>query len=188
MPTPFGIRRGRSLRYGLGAPHLRCGRLPRPAACGGRFRGAQPGDAPAPPRRYFCLVESVGYLTSDVREEGDGSSSRAWTGDRWFAGRRLWTGARSPTGGRQHAAAAFLSECHHVPGYQVLRPKARGRRRPYLKSASRDRTEGFVDRAAGRILEAFSKLTGRRSAGAKGKAARARGSTRGAKGRAKEHK
>jgi uncharacterized protein YjbJ (UPF0337 family) len=55
-----------------------------------------------------------------------------------------------------------------------------------MKSGSRDRAEGFVDRVAGRILEMWSKLTGRRSAGAKGKAARARGKGRGAKGRAKE--
>jgi uncharacterized protein YjbJ (UPF0337 family) len=55
-----------------------------------------------------------------------------------------------------------------------------------LKSASRDRGEGFVDKTAGRVLEAFSKLTGRRSAGAKGKAARMRGSARTAKGRAKK--
>lgn len=54
-----------------------------------------------------------------------------------------------------------------------------------MKSGSRDRTEGFVDRVAGRVLELWSKLTGRRSAGAKGKAARARGKGRSAKGRAK---
>ena len=50
------------------------------------------------------------------------------------------------------------------------------------KSARRDKTEGTLDRAAGRVLEAFSKLTGKRSAGAKGKAARARGRGRSAKG------
>jgi uncharacterized protein YjbJ (UPF0337 family) len=55
-----------------------------------------------------------------------------------------------------------------------------------MKSGSRDRAEGFVDKTAGRILEAFSKLTGRRSPGAKGKAARARGSGRKTKGRAKK--
>ena len=55
-----------------------------------------------------------------------------------------------------------------------------------MKSASRDRTEGFVDRIAGRVLELWSKLTGRRSTGAKGKAARARGKGRSAKGRAKK--
>jgi uncharacterized protein YjbJ (UPF0337 family) len=54
-----------------------------------------------------------------------------------------------------------------------------------MKSGSRDRAEGFVDRIAGRVLELWSKLTGRRSAGAKGKAARARGKGRSAKGRAK---
>jgi uncharacterized protein YjbJ (UPF0337 family) len=55
-----------------------------------------------------------------------------------------------------------------------------------MKSGSRDRAEGFVDRIAGRILELWSKLTGRRSAGAKGKAARARGRGRAVKGRAKK--
>lgn len=53
------------------------------------------------------------------------------------------------------------------------------------KSATRDKVEGAVDKAAGRVLEAFSKLTGNRSAGAKGKAARGRGAGRSAKGRAK---
>jgi uncharacterized protein YjbJ (UPF0337 family) len=56
----------------------------------------------------------------------------------------------------------------------------------HMKSSSRDKTEGFVDRIAGRVMELFSKLTGRRSAGAKGKAARARGKGRSAKGRAKK--
>jgi uncharacterized protein YjbJ (UPF0337 family) len=53
------------------------------------------------------------------------------------------------------------------------------------KSGRRDKAEGAVDTVAGRILEAFSKLTGNRSAGAKGKAARGRGSARSAKGRLK---
>ena len=54
------------------------------------------------------------------------------------------------------------------------------------KRWQRDKAEGTVDKLAGRILEAFSKLTGNRSAGAKGKAARARGTGRSAKGRAKK--
>ena len=53
------------------------------------------------------------------------------------------------------------------------------------KSARRDKAEGTVDKVAGRVLEAFSKLTGRRSAAAKGKGARARGAARSAKGRIK---
>jgi uncharacterized protein YjbJ (UPF0337 family) len=53
------------------------------------------------------------------------------------------------------------------------------------KSSTRDKVEGGIDKAAGRVLEAFSKLTGNRSAGAKGKAARGRGAGRSAKGRAK---
>ncbi len=50
------------------------------------------------------------------------------------------------------------------------------------KSHRRDKAEGMLERVAGRALEAFSKLTGKRSTAAKGKAARARGrgkSTRG---------
>ena len=53
------------------------------------------------------------------------------------------------------------------------------------KSSTRDKVEGAIDTAAGRVLEAFSKVTGNRSAGAKGKAARGRGTGRSAKGRAK---
>jgi uncharacterized protein YjbJ (UPF0337 family) len=53
------------------------------------------------------------------------------------------------------------------------------------KSSRRDKAEGAVDRIGGRILEAFSKLTGNRSAGAKGKAARGRGAARSGKGRSK---
>jgi uncharacterized protein YjbJ (UPF0337 family) len=52
-----------------------------------------------------------------------------------------------------------------------------------MRSARQDRAAGRTDTIAGRILEAFAKLTGNRSAGAKGKAARARGAGRSAKGR-----
>ena len=54
-----------------------------------------------------------------------------------------------------------------------------------MRSGRRDKAAGGVDTFAGRILEAFSRLTGRRTAGAKGKAARGRGAGRTAKGRAK---
>ena len=54
-----------------------------------------------------------------------------------------------------------------------------------MRSARRDKAAGGVDKVAGRILEAFGRLTGNRSTGAKGKAARGRGAGRGAKGRAK---
>jgi uncharacterized protein YjbJ (UPF0337 family) len=57
-----------------------------------------------------------------------------------------------------------------------------------MRSSSRDKTEGTVDKIAGRVMEAFSKLTGNRSAGAKGKAARGRGAARRTKGRAKKKK
>lgn len=53
------------------------------------------------------------------------------------------------------------------------------------RSARRDRAEGALDKMAGRVLEAFSKLTGSRSAGAKGKAARGRGAGRSRRGRLK---
>jgi uncharacterized protein YjbJ (UPF0337 family) len=54
-----------------------------------------------------------------------------------------------------------------------------------MRSARRDKASGTVDKIAGRVLEAFGKLTGNRKAGAKGKAARGRGAGRRAKGRAK---
>jgi uncharacterized protein YjbJ (UPF0337 family) len=54
-----------------------------------------------------------------------------------------------------------------------------------MKSARRDKTEGTIDRVAGRVLEAFGKLTGNRKSSAKGKAARGRGAGRPAKGRVK---
>jgi uncharacterized protein YjbJ (UPF0337 family) len=54
-----------------------------------------------------------------------------------------------------------------------------------FKSSERDRTEGAVDRIAGRVLEAVGALTGRRSQRAKGKAARARGRFRTERGNVK---
>jgi uncharacterized protein YjbJ (UPF0337 family) len=54
-----------------------------------------------------------------------------------------------------------------------------------MKSRSRDKAEGTVDKLAGRVLEAFSKVTGKRSTRAKGKGARVRGGGRAAKGRVK---
>ncbi len=56
------------------------------------------------------------------------------------------------------------------------------------KSARRDKSEGALDRMAGRVLEMFSKVTGNRSAGAKGKAARARGAGRSRRGQVKGKK
>jgi uncharacterized protein YjbJ (UPF0337 family) len=50
------------------------------------------------------------------------------------------------------------------------------------KSRRRDKAEGTLDKLAGRVLEAFSKLTRRRSTAAKGKAARGRGRARSGKG------
>ena len=54
-----------------------------------------------------------------------------------------------------------------------------------MKSRSRDKAEGTLDKVGGRIMEAVSKVTGKRTTGAKGKAARTRGSWRSAKGDAK---
>jgi uncharacterized protein YjbJ (UPF0337 family) len=59
------------------------------------------------------------------------------------------------------------------------------RRTPKMRSARQDTIRGRIDKIAGRILEAFGRLTGNRSAAGKGKAARARGAGRSAMGRAK---
>ena len=53
-----------------------------------------------------------------------------------------------------------------------------------MRSSRQDRAAGKVETVAGRILEAIGKLTGTRSTGAKGKAARTRGGARKSKGRA----
>jgi uncharacterized protein YjbJ (UPF0337 family) len=55
-----------------------------------------------------------------------------------------------------------------------------------MRSGRRDKAAGGSDNVAGRILEAFGKLTGKRSTAAKGKAARGRGAGRTTKGRAKK--
>jgi uncharacterized protein YjbJ (UPF0337 family) len=54
-----------------------------------------------------------------------------------------------------------------------------------MRSSRQDRAAGSADTIGGKLLEAWAKLTGNRSAGAKGKAARGRGAGRKAKGRAK---
>jgi uncharacterized protein YjbJ (UPF0337 family) len=54
-----------------------------------------------------------------------------------------------------------------------------------MRSSRQDSAAGGIDKVAGRILEAFGKLTGRRTTTAKGKAARGRGHARSGKGRAK---
>jgi uncharacterized protein YjbJ (UPF0337 family) len=54
-----------------------------------------------------------------------------------------------------------------------------------MRSARQDTIRGGIDKIAGRVLASFSKLTGNRSAGAKGKAARARGAGRSAASRLK---
>ena len=54
-----------------------------------------------------------------------------------------------------------------------------------LKSSRRDKAEGTLDKIGGRVLEMWSKVTGKKTTKAKGKAARGRGRTRSTKGRAK---
>jgi uncharacterized protein YjbJ (UPF0337 family) len=54
-----------------------------------------------------------------------------------------------------------------------------------MRSKRQDKASGTVDKVAGRVLDAFGKLTGNRRTQAKGKAARGRGFGRLAKGRAK---
>ena len=57
-----------------------------------------------------------------------------------------------------------------------------------MRSAREDTVRGGIDKIAGRVLETFGKLTGNRSAAAKGKAARARGAVRSNKGRVKRRR
>jgi uncharacterized protein YjbJ (UPF0337 family) len=54
-----------------------------------------------------------------------------------------------------------------------------------LKSSRRNKTEGTLDKVAGRVLEMVSKVTGKQTTKAKGKAAHGRGRVRSTKGRAK---
>jgi uncharacterized protein YjbJ (UPF0337 family) len=54
-----------------------------------------------------------------------------------------------------------------------------------FKSAKRDKTEGIIDRTAGRVLELIAAVTGRKSTKAKGKAAKTRGRVRTKRGQAK---
>ena len=55
-----------------------------------------------------------------------------------------------------------------------------------FKSAKRNKTEGFLDRVGGQVLEFIGKLTGRTSTKAKGKAAKGRGHARTKSGQAKK--
>jgi uncharacterized protein YjbJ (UPF0337 family) len=59
------------------------------------------------------------------------------------------------------------------------------RRFAIMRSARVDRFKGAVDRMAGRVLEFFGRMTGKRSASAKGKAARGRGTFRATRGHLK---
>jgi uncharacterized protein YjbJ (UPF0337 family) len=57
-----------------------------------------------------------------------------------------------------------------------------------MRSAKNDKARGHADSIGGRVLEAWGKLTGKKSTQAKGKAARGRGAGRKTKGRAKAGK
>jgi len=54
-----------------------------------------------------------------------------------------------------------------------------------MRTKKQDKASGTVDKVAGRVLDAFGKLTGNRRTQAKGKAARGRGFGRTTKARAK---
>jgi uncharacterized protein YjbJ (UPF0337 family) len=54
-----------------------------------------------------------------------------------------------------------------------------------MRSSRKDQRAGAIDKIVGRVAEAVGKLTGNRKLRGKGKAARARGHGRSAKGRAK---
>ena len=54
-----------------------------------------------------------------------------------------------------------------------------------MKSTRRNKTEGTVDKIAGRVMETLGRMTGNGRTKAKGKGARGRGAGRSAKGRAR---
>jgi uncharacterized protein YjbJ (UPF0337 family) len=56
-----------------------------------------------------------------------------------------------------------------------------------MRSARQDRIKGGIDKLAGHVLQLWGRLTGNRKTRATGRAARARGATRSAKGRLKRH-
>ena len=56
-----------------------------------------------------------------------------------------------------------------------------------MRSAREDSFRGRIDKIAGRVIEAFGRLTGNRKARVAGRAAHARGAGRTFKGRLKRH-
>jgi uncharacterized protein YjbJ (UPF0337 family) len=54
-----------------------------------------------------------------------------------------------------------------------------------FKSAKRDKSEGFIDRMAGKVLDWWGSITGSKSTKAKGKAAKTRGRARTTRGKTK---
>ena len=57
-----------------------------------------------------------------------------------------------------------------------------------MRSARNDKARGHADTIVGRAVDAFGRLTGKKSTRAKGKAARSRGAVRRIKGRAKSRR
>jgi uncharacterized protein YjbJ (UPF0337 family) len=97
------------------------------------------------------------------------------------AGTRAWLAAGAGSGDRCRPSRRGIADRAHT---WSVGEQTRGER--VFKSARRNKTEGAVDRLAGRVLEVVGKVTGRKSHKAKGKAARARGSTRKKRGQAKK--
>jgi uncharacterized protein YjbJ (UPF0337 family) len=80
------------------------------------------------------------------------------------------------------ACPRAVSEHRHAKRVSALRALGND---PSMKTARRNKAEGTLDKLAGRALEVISKVTGRRSTKAKGKAARTRGAGRKATGTTK---
>jgi uncharacterized protein YjbJ (UPF0337 family) len=104
--------------------------------------------------------------------------------------------ARERATGLRAAAARVGRERLRAPGQARGAANAAGaaasakglvrqQRSPNVRSAREDAVRASIDKFAGRVLEAFGKLTGNKAAIAKGKAARGRGAGRSFKGRVK---
>jgi uncharacterized protein YjbJ (UPF0337 family) len=123
--------------------------------------------------------------------------------DRQFKPRQRAMGAlgdsqKFATSSIRIAAAGVGRQLRRAPAQARRAPSALGaaatddsltneRRTPKMRSAREDTIRGRIDKIAGRIIEAFGKLTGNRSAAAKGRAARTRGAGRAAMARVKRH-
>ena len=129
--------------------------------------------------RLRQLQEVAGRPVS-AASPGCHGASRKRSGIRGAGGRD--TGTRifdhrcfgvTPPGGGQHRGRVALSD------------DIGERKEQEMRSKRQDKAGGTVDKVAGRVLDAFGKLTGNRRTQAKGKAARGRGFGRSTKARAK---